>query len=490
MNLRIITLIIIGLLLINTVIAIITVFHRPRSIAATLAWLLVLILLPGVGFLAYAFLGRGIARENIFTLNHQDHIGLAHLKALILADARAAKDGPTNPTDTTQKAAGLIEYFDRAEDSPLTHHNQVQLFTDGKEKFAALFKDIAAAKRFVHVEYYSFYNDEIGNEFLNLLIEKAKDGLEVRLIYDPWGSPGASRRWFKPLQNAGGEVVPFITSRDLIRKTRLNYHLHRKIVVIDGTIGWSGGFNVGDQYLGRSKKFGYWRDTHLRIQGTSVLALQERFIMDWNASIEHYSQRIWFKEEYFPHPSELHQGHTPVQIVSDGPDSEEDILKGGMMKMLLTAKKSVWIQTPYLIPDDSMISALTVAARSGVDLRIMIPCMPDHPFIYRATQYYANLLTSFGIKIYIYQNGFIHAKTAICDDQFAFVGSMNQDFRSYSLNFECNTYLYDAKITSDLKQIFRDDLQKSYLLTPEIIARQSHWLRFRQYFSRLLSPIL
>lgn len=489
MSLQIVFLIIIGLLVINTAGAIITVFHRPRSIPSTLAWLLVLVMLPGVGFLAYAFLGRGIAEDNLFALSHQDHIGLAHLKNLILKDMK--KLSSTKPSkDTTDEARGLIEYFDRSEDSPVTHHNKVRIFTDGTEKFKNIFKDIKIAQRFIHVEYYSFINDEIGNEFLNLLVRKAKQGVEVRLVYDPWGSPGANKKWFAPLTAAGGQVVPFITSRDLIRKTRLNYHLHRKVVIIDGKVGWTGGFNVGDQYLGRSKKFGYWRDTHIRIVGTSVLALQERFLMDWNASIEHYDQRITFKNEYFPNPSKIAVGHTPIQIVSDGPDSEEDILKGGMMKILLTAKKSVWIQTPYLVPDEPMLNSLVIAARSGIDVRIMIPQMPDHPFIYRATQYYANLLTEAGIKIYIYQNGFLHAKTTICDNEFCFVGSMNQDYRSYALNFECNAYIYDAKISQELTTIFENDMRKSELLTMEMIHQQSHWLHFKQYFSRLLSPIL
>lgn len=490
MDLRIVLLVFLGLLLVNTIGAIVTVFHRPRSIPATLAWLLVLILLPGFGFLIYAFLGRGIARENTFTLNHQDHIGLAQLREIIAADLPKLSWPKDNPHNTIASAKSLINYFDQTEDSPVTHHNHVNIFTDGKKKFAALFADVKHAQDFVHVEYYSFFNDDIGNEFLQLLIETAKRGVEVRLIYDPWGSPGASKKWFKPLIAAGGDVVPFITSRDLIRKNRLNYHLHRKIVVIDGEIGWTGGFNVGDQYLGRSEKFGYWRDTHIRIVGTSVLALQERFIMDWNASIDHPEQRIWYQPKYFPSPRTIASGHTPVQIVSDGPDSEEDIIKGGMMKMVLTAKHSIWIQTPYLVPDDAMLNAFYVAARSGVDVRIMIPCMPDHPFIYRATQYYANLLTSFGVKMYIYNNGFLHSKMAICDDRYGFVGSMNQDYRSYSLNFECNAYIYDDQVSAQLKAIFNHDLESSTLLTPEMIANQGHWLRFKQYFSRLLSPIL
>lgn len=489
MNFSIVVLIIIGLLTINTIGAIITVFHRPRSIPATLAWLIVLGMMPGVGFLAYAFLGRGIAEDNLFALSHQDHIGLAHLRDLIIEDLKQLEQ-PTHTNDTTKNARGLIEYFDRSEDAPVTHHNSVRLFTDGKDKFDNLFKDIKIAQKFIHIEYYSFINDEIGNEFLQLLTKKAEQGIEIRLIYDPWGSAGANKKWFAPLTKAGGQVIPFITSRDLIRKTRLNYHLHRKVVIIDGKIGWTGGFNVGDQYLGRSPKFGYWRDTHIRIVGTSVLALQERFLMDWNASIEHYSQRITFKNEYFPNPSKIAVGETPIQIVSDGPDNSEDILKGGMMKMLLTAKKSLWIQTPYLVPDDSVLSALIIAARSGIDVRIMIPCMPDHPFIYRATQYYANLFTASGIKIYVYNNGFMHAKTTICDNTFCFVGSMNQDYRSYALNFECNAYIYDRSISQQLTQIFEEDMKRSTLLTPEIINSQSHWLHFKQYFSRLLSPIL
>ncbi|QFG47444.1 cardiolipin synthase [Lapidilactobacillus dextrinicus] len=489
MSLRIVLLIIMGLLVINTTGAIITVFHRPRSIPSTLAWLLVLVMLPGVGFLLYAFLGRGIAEENLFALSHQDHIGLAHLKKLILQDMKKLSQSKRD-SNTTDDARGLIDYFDRSEDSPVTQHNKVRIFTDGKDKFKNLFMDIKIAQRFIHVEYYSFINDEIGNEFLNLLVRKAQQGVEVRLIYDPWGSAGANKKWFAPLTDAGGEVVPFITSRDLIRKTRLNYHLHRKVVIIDGKVGWTGGFNVGDQYLGRSKKFGYWRDTHIRIVGTSVLALQERFLMDWNASIERYDQRITFKNEYFPNPSKIAVGHTPIQIVSDGPDTEEDTLKGGMMKMLMTAKKSVWIQTPYLVPDEPMLSSLIIAARSGIDVRIMIPQMPDHPFIYRATQYYANLLTEAGIKIYVYENGFLHAKTTICDNEFCFIGSMNQDYRSYALNFECNAYIYDSKVSQELTDIFENDMKKSTLLTTEIIRSQSHWLHFKQYFSRLLSPIL
>ena len=197
-----------------------------------------------------------------------------------------------------------------------------------------------------------------------------------------------------------------------------------------------------------------------------------------------------YHEKYFKLPDDHEVEHLSLQVVSDGPDSEEEILKSGFVRMIFSAEKSVWIQTPYLIPDDSMINALLVAVRSGVDVRIMIPCMPDHPFIYRATQYYANYLHKRGIKIYIYDSGFIHAKTMVIDDELAMVGTTNQDIRSYSLNFEVSTFIYNPDIAWMLAQVFEEDIEKSVLLTDEIIKKQGYWLRFKQNFSRLLSPVL
>lgn len=474
-------------MLLNTISAIITVFHRPRTISTTLAWLLVLLLLPVFGFLLYAFLGRGLAQEKLFSISRIDHVGLTQTKKILSRDLQ--RDARLTPEDTTHKADGLIRYYDTLEDTPVTRHNRVKVVTEGHAKFEALFADIQQATSSIHVEYYAIFKDHIGQQLLDLLVQKAQSGCEVRVLYDPWGG-SANKRWFHPLVAAGGRVLPFVTSREPIRKTRLNYHLHRKIVVIDGAIGWTGGFNVGDQYLGRSKKFGYWRDTHVRIEGTGALSLQERFTMDWNASVRNATELIDFQKKYFPDPVAIATGHSAVQIVSDGPDRNLDILKGGMLKMIMMAKKSIWIQTPYFVPDETIIDALGAAALSGIDVRVMIPPMPDHPFIYRATQYYANLMTPLGIKIYVYRKGFMHAKTVVVDDVVASVGSMNQDFRSYSLNFECNAVIYDRDICQQLTTIFEHDMTVSTLLTSKIIVQQSRWLRFKQYFSRLLSPIL
>ncbi len=472
---------------INTILAFYVVFRRKRSVATAWAWLIILLIFPILGFILYGFFGRGLSQENLFAINKQNHIGLRNLQKMIPRfQKRAGK------SDTAHKAQVAIEYFNQNREAPLSKNNKIKLYTDGHEKFRDLMSDIKNAKETINIEYYSFYNDDIGNQILNLLVKKAQEGIKVHLIYDAWGSFGATSKWFDKLRKAGGKVLPFITSRNMILRYRINYHLHRKIVVIDGRIAWTGGFNVGDQYLGKKKKFGYWRDTHVRIIGSAALLLQERFVMDWNASITKISQVITFSEKLFPdlNEDEITENNVATQIVADGPDSELPYMRNGMMRLMLLARKRLWIQTPYLIPDDAMIATWQIIVKSGVDLRIMIPSKPDHPFIYRATQWYANQLTKMGIKIYIYDNGFLHAKTIVGDFDYAVVGSMNQDYRSYSLNFEDMAVFYDSNINNELAQIFEEDMQNSHLLTIEEIQNQSRYLRSLQSFSRLLSPIL
>lgn len=471
----------------NTILAFYIVFHRRRSVSTTWAWLIILLVFPVIGIILYGFFGRGISQENIFAINKQHHIGLRNVQKSI---TKAPKK--TSTSDTSGKANMIVHFFDRNSESPLSKNNHVKLYTDGQSMFCDMIKDITEAKQTVNVEFYTFYNDQIGNEVLDLLIKKARQGIQVRLLYDAWGSMGATKAWFDQLRQAGGEVLPFVTSRNMITRYRINYHLHRKIVVVDGKTSWTGGFNIGDQYLSRKKKFGYWRDSQVRIVGSASLLLQERFVMDWNASIQQETQIITFNTKLFPNldENEIHPGDVATQIISDGPDRYNANMRNGIMRLMFQAKKRLWIQTPYLIPDDAMFATLQTIAMSGVDLRIMIPCKPDHPFIYRATQWYANELSRYGIKVYIYNNGFIHAKTIVVDDDFSTVGSMNQDYRSYDLNFEDVAVFYDKNFTKEVAKSFEDDMKVSTLLTPEMIGQQSRWLKILQSFSRMLSPIL
>lgn len=471
----------------NSLLAFYIVFHRRRSVSTTWAWLIILLVLPVLGLTLYAFFGRGISQENIFAINKQKHLGLLNVQKSIQHGPRKA-----SPSDTTGQGKMAIRFFNRSGFTPVTKNNRVKLYTDGQTMFQDMIRDLEKAKETISFEFYTFYNDEIGNQVLDLLIKKAKQGLQVRVLYDAWGSMGASKAWFNQLRAAGGKVLPFITSRNMITRYRINYHLHRKIIVVDGKISWTGGFNIGDQYLGRKKKFGYWRDSQVRIVGSASLLLQERFVMDWNASVYKNTQVITYNDLLFPDLDEadISQGQVATQIVADGPDRYDAYMRNGMIRLMLLARKRLWIQTPYLIPDDAVFAALETIAGSGVDVRIMIPCKPDHPFIYRATQWYANELTRIGVKIYIYNPGFMHAKTTIVDNLYATVGSMNQDYRSYDLNFEDNAIFYDKKFTQQVAASFLADMKQCSLLTKEMIKEQGRLLHTLQSFSRMLSPIL
>lgn len=473
----------------NAIGAIITVFRKPRNITTIWAWLLTLIFLPVIGFLIYAFCGRGIDGETMYRFEQEDEKRVKEINEMIRQDNQHVDYNEPDQLYPTAKA--LVKFFQNLDESPLAIRNELEFFLDGNDKFERLFIDLEAAKSNIHVEYYAFFNDHIGNRFLRILEKKAAEGVEVRMIYDPWGSPKTNRKFFETLIKNGGQVTPFITSKNILAKTRLNYHLHRKIVVIDGQIGWTGGFNVGDQYLGESERFGRWRDTHGRIEGTASFTLQEIFIRDWNASVANKEDRMAYFPEYFVLPEKEIKKGVPMQIVADGPDSaEEQIIKDGFVRLILSAEKSVWIQSPYLVPDETMISAILIAVRSGIDARIMVPNIPDHPFIYRATQYYANFLHQRGVKIYHYADGFIHAKTIVVDDELATFGSTNQDIRSYELNFEVSSFIYDPAVAKQFKEIFEADMKNCIQLTDEMIANQSYWLNFKQRFSRLLSPVL
>lgn len=468
---------------VNAVLAFITVFREPRDIAATWAWLLVLVFLPVIGFVAYAFVGRRLPKNRLFQIREQEQLQLDERLALQRDELSSERNEADSVTAT---ALGTVNLFIESDQAFLTRNNRIHIISDGKDLFHDLFEDIERAKKSIHIEFYTIYDDKIGNELLQLLIRKAQSGVAVRVLYDSWGSMGVRPKFYDPLRAVGGEAYPFLQTHSAWADFRLNFRDHRKIVVIDGTIGYTGGFNIGDQYLGRKAKFGYWRDTHLRIVGAGVYGLQSRFIRDWNATSR--LNPLAVTEDFFKVTKV--KGETNMQIVSSGPDSDKQQIKMGYLRLINSAQKRLWIQSPYLIPDDSVLDALRVAAGSGVDVRIMIPDKPDHPFVYRATEYYAKQLANEGVKIFKYQNGFLHSKTMVVDDGVASVGSANLDFRSFKLNFEVNAFLYDPLITTELAKLFEADMHDSRLVTYADFNRQSHWTRFKQTFSRLLSPIL
>lgn len=473
-------------LLVNTLGAIITVLGSHRDISTTWAWLLVLLFLPVVGFFFYLFAGRGLSARKLRQIQAEYTRGIAAFVTLQKHENTHGRLLP--PKEKTPAAQALVGLLLNIAEAPILTNTDVTIFTDGPTKFAALFADIEAAHDYIFIEYYTIYNDALGNQLRDLLIQKAQAGVTVRVIYDAWGSMGASRRFWRPLVAAGGAVESYFSSQYLFLDFRLNYRDHRKLVIIDDHVGYIGGFNVGDQYVSRNQKFGFWRDTHLRLIGNTVMALKVQFTMDWNATVG-LDQQLPYAVAAMP----LLKAPTmqnAIQIVASGPDNPTQAIKSGYVKMINSATRSIWIQTPYLIPDDTVQDALISAALAGIDVRIMIPNMPDHPFIYRATQYYANALCAAGVKVYHYQKGFLHAKTVVLDHRIASVGTANLDIRSFKLNFEVNAFIYATPLAQQLTAIFEKDMQDALLLTPALIKQQSFWLRFKQYGSRLLSPIL
>ncbi|HHU19028.1 MAG TPA: cardiolipin synthase [Bacilli bacterium] len=466
----------------NFLLVIVLVFLEHRNPTSTWAWILVITFIPIFGFFLYLIFGRKLSRKKLFIWDNKSKLGV---KKAVENQLQLLDEGSFPIPELYQDNIDLFYLHLRNNDAILTQENEVEIFNDGQAKFDQLIKDLIAAEDHIHIQYYIYRDDNLGRKIADVLKLKAKEGVSVRFLYDDFGSRKLSPQFIWELKKAGVIVEAFFPS--LIPKInfKINYRNHRKVVVIDGKIGYIGGFNVGDEYLGKVKKYGYWRDTHLRIVGESVRSIQTRFILDWNQASKH--QLILYDSSYYRAEP---QGNVGMQIVSSGPDSDWEQIKYGYIKLLMEAEDYVYIQTPYFIPDESLADAVKIAALSGIDVRIMIPNKPDHPFVYWATYSYIGNMLEAGAKVYIYQNGFLHAKTIMVDGKIASVGTANIDVRSFRLNFEVNAFLYSEEVTQRLLAHFEEDMKKSELLTYEAYQQRSAWIKFKESIARLISPIL
>lgn len=472
-----------GLFLFNIIIALTIIFLERKNPSATLAWIMILFLVPVVGIVFYFLFSQNIARQKIFRMTKYEE---AIINASLNEQVNAIKQGDfvfTNPE--SKKWQDMIRLHQTYSNSFFTQDNKISVLTDGKHKFDSLIKDLKAANQSINIMYFIVKNDSMGRLLIDTLIEKAKEGVEVRLLIDAMGSRQISEKALEPLREAGGQYAFFFPPMFKYLNLKLNYRNHRKLVVIDGEVGYLGGFNVGNEYVGRKKKFGYWRDTHLRLMGSCVQDMNARFILDWRFASK---ENIVISQAYYDEPFQA--GTTGIQIVSCGPDSLKEEIKQGYLKMISSAKKNIYIQTPYFVPDASILEALKTAVLSGVDVRIMIPCMPDHMFVYWATYSYVGILLNLGAKIFIYDNGFMHAKTICIDGEVASIGSANFDIRSFRLNFEANAFVYDAAEVYKLEAIFETDMMQSHELTKQLYRSRSLIIKFKESISRLLSDLL
>jgi cardiolipin synthase A/B len=470
------------IVIINICIGFIIVFREQKSASTTWAWLMVLFFVPVMGLLLYFLFGRELKKsrwdesflyESDKILRHQQH--------------EAKEKQFTEKGDLLTKQSNVMDIHLHHSSSPLISGEELEFIFDGSEKFKRLQADIEEARSTIYVQYFGIEKDDTGRRFIELLTKKASEGVEVLLLFDSFGSVGVTRNFLKDFRRAGGKAKAFFPLRTAIGKATFNHRNHRKIVVIDEMIGYTGGFNVGDKYVFHDASMGYWRDTHMRMTGQAAYFLAEHALSDWDKANPKDSRTL--KNKTLPDPPASGEGRL-MQIVRSGPDAERDQVHQGFLKMIQEAEEYIYIQTPYFIPDSSLLSALRMAVMSGVRVKIMIPNKPDHPFVYWATYYYVGELLKEGAEIYKYEGGFLHAKTLTTDDAISTVGTTNMDVRSVSLNFEMNVFLYDKTLSHEMKTSFENDMKQCSRLTWEEYQKRSAIIRTKEAFSRLLSPLL
>ncbi|MCO5949612.1 cardiolipin synthase [Mucilaginibacter flavidus] len=460
------------------------ILYDTHSSSKTLAYLLVTILVPGVGIIIYFAVGANYRKNKLYSKKIiNDNKLLAEIREKIIHESEKTWDTGESEVKRHKKLARML----LNDNSPLTGDNEVNLLLNGEEKFPEVIQALKDAKHHIHIEYYIFENDAIGNIVKDVLIQKAAEGVQVRFIYDDFGSRSIRHNLVKELIAGGVEAYPFYKILFIALSNRTNYRNHRKIIVIDGCTAFIGGINVSDRYINnQGKKQLFWRDTHVRINGPGVYYLQYLFICDWNFAAD---QKLPIQSEYFCSAKSKH-GKAIVQIAASGPDSDTPTIMFSLLQTIGMAQEELLITSPYFIPGESILNALSVAALSGVKIKLLVPNKSDSAFINAAARsYYGDILDT-GAEIYLYKKGFVHAKTIVSDSKLAIVGSANMDHRSFELNFEVNSMIYDDKIALQLREAFYNDIKDAVKINPKTWAKRTLFKQLPEKLIRLLSPLL
>ena len=470
------------LYLATVVIIAIIIVHENRNPLKTVSWILVLVLIPFIGIVFYLFFGQEYRRRKMYSRK-----GLKNLKRLRKLTQEQIKSLSNDQLEFSQAVSSkknLINLMLSSSDALLTQNNEVSILKNGNEKFPALFQAMEEAKHHIHVEYYIIDDDELGWQMNEILCRKAKEGVEVRLIFDDVGSWSLSRKYQRTLREAGVKVGCFMEVRFPKFTSKVNYRNHRKIVVIDSEVAFTGGLNIADRYLHGTKKLQAWRDTHLMLKGSAATLMQVIFMGDWYfVSGEPLKGNKYFKTH------EPNEGKM-VQVVSSGPDSDYESIGQAYFSAIASAQEKIYITTPYLIPTSEIIFAMKTAALSGIDIRILLPSKSDTITPKWSTDSYITELLEAGIRVYKYQPGFIHSKTIVVDGVLSSIGSANMDFRSLETNFEVGALIYDEHVANEMEQHFMDDLQNSSELNLKEWQKR-HWIhKTKESFARLFSPML
>ena len=471
------------LYIVTIVFMVILVIQQRGDPMKTIAWLLVVTFLPFLGIILYFYFGKNYRKEKIFS--RKELTDSKQIKLLTKYQPGEKLDSTYFSDEAVANKLHIMKMLYNSDKVLLTERNRVKILVDGTMTFEHIISELEKAEHHIHLEYYIIEDDRIGNDIRNILIRKALEGLEVRVIYDDIGCWSLSDQYIQSLQNAGVQIFPFMPVRFPFFTNKINYRNHRKIIVIDGKVGFVGGMNIADRYISGSGELGPWRDTHLKIEGEAVYSLQSVFLLDWYFVSK---RNIHDQDQYFP-PVKISDRHL-MQIVASGPDSDWASIMQTFFSAIATAKSYIYISTPYFLPNESILTALRTASLSGVDVRMLLPEQSDSKLVHWSSFSYISQLLDAGVKVYLYRKGFTHSKLMMVDDVFCSIGTANMDIRSFDQNFEINALIYHQHIGVAMRNIFMNDIKDLKYIDINQWNERPRWVVFRESVARLFSPLL
>jgi cardiolipin synthase len=446
-----------------------------RTSQGAIAWAVSLITFPYVALPAYWVLGRNKFRGYV-TARQEGDLEIQNLvgRAGEMVTPYVVPLGKENAA--ARAGVGLAKI-------PILSGNDAELLIDGEATFASMFEGIDRAREYILVQFYIVHDDELGRELQSRLIAKAREGVRVFFLYDEVGSHDLSKSYKQELGAAGVQLCDFHSRKGPRNRFQINFRNHRKIVVVDGKVAWVGGHNVGDEYLGKDPKMGAWRDTHAKIEGPAVMAVQLSFVEDWHWAADAVPEVSW-------QPQPVDTGDIDVLVVPSGPADALETAGLMFVHAINSATDRIWIASPYFVPDESVIGALQLAGLRGVDVRILIPDKPDHLLVYLAAFSFFDEASRTGVKIYRYTEGFMHGKSALVDDAVAAIGTANFDNRSFRLNFEITAFFSDSAFAAQVERMFEDDFARSREMVAADYEDRPFWFKLAVRLARLASPVL
>jgi len=465
------------LLYIYTTISIISVLLlENRNPVKSLSWLLVLLFLPILGMFFYLLFGQDYRKKKI--------ISKKSIRRVIDRPVASFDNDKLETILHNDTYLKLVNLLYKNNESACYAQNKINIYSDGESTFEALFEAIKSAKDHIHILFFIFDDDKISNQLRELLIQKANEGVSVKMIYDYWGSFNLSKEYLKSLHDAGVSTGPFLPFRwKISMSNKINYRNHRKLVIVDGKVGFTGGLNIADRYI-YGNKLGIWRDTFVRFEGSAVHGLQLLFMIDWFF----VDQNLLEGANYFPEPARF--GNNLVQIVSSGPDTDWESIMQGIATAIMSATKTIYIHSPYYMPTELITGCIEMAALSGVDVRLMIPMKSDSRLSDASTFSYLGKSLEAGVRVFRYKTGFLHSKAIVIDDYISIVGSTNLDERSFDQNFEANAFIYDSETAAKLKELFVKDMENCEELSLESWSNRRRRQKLKESFARLFSPLM